>query len=83
MSTFIFHSYLGRLLKAWAGFFDRRLFGAIVSGERGLCGGKCTCPVLLWPWEVSEAVVLPRVVSEDHSTLLVILRCHTLEEENF
>lgn len=59
----IFHSCLGRLLKAWARFFGSCSMNSFLKlfslfGEKGLCGGKCTFRT----WEVSEAVVLPRLL---------------------
>lgn len=80
--TFIFHSYLGRLLKAWARFFDQCLFEAVLSLVEEVCvvgNAPAQCPLALG----GEAVVLPRVVSGGHSILLVILSHHTWGEENF
>lgn len=47
---FIFHSYLGKLLKVQARFFDHHSTGGFLElcfGEINLCGEKCTCPALL------------------------------------
>lgn len=52
VSRFIFHSYLGSLLKAQARFSDHHSTSGFLElcpllSEINLCGEKCTCPVLL------------------------------------